>query len=491
MKSTGAPKTIAVTTLLVLLVLAIAFEVAYSQTYTIETVPNQKVLANHLVSNPDGILSAETEALLNQKLDSLEQTSSAQIAVVLLHSIGEESEFDFAQALFRHWGIGQAQNDNGLLILFVEDKRVIRFHTGFGLEGILPDVVCKRIQMEKMVPRFKEGDVDGGLVAGVNEVIKIVGDPAYAEEVNNTEGGMEEWGPDHWLGLAVFISVPWLLIFLIVFFVKRPCGFSNSIRGPGKEAMHTLLSKGQWLLLYWLLPPVVFMVASSYGSGWIFLVSIYTYFGVLVILKFLHLEVQTRRLVARGAFHELYQFYRANKGFWITMTVFFPLPFLLLIGRYFSTMGSLRTRPRKCKNCSAKMHRLDDLAEDEFLQKSMLLEEEIKSVDYDVWQCAQCHHLAIEAYYNDKTAYVPCPKCRTIAYREVERRTVNEATTSSSGLREINKACEFCNYKRTETETIPMIVVSSSSSDSSSSSSDSGGSFGGGDSGGGGASSSW
>ncbi len=490
MKSTGTPKTIAVTTLLVLLTLATAFEVAYSQTYTIETVPNQKVMANHLVSNPDGILSAGTEALLNQKLDSLEQITSAQVAVVLLHSIGEESEFDFAQALFRHWGIGQSQNDNGLLILFVEDKRVIRFHTGFGLEGILPDVVCKRIQMEKMVPRFKEGDVDGGLVAGVNEVIKIVGDPAYAEEVNNTEGGMEEWGPDHWLGLAVFISVPWLIIFLIVFLVKQASGFANSNNGP-KDAIHTLLTKGQWLFLYWVLPPVVFVTASTYGSGWVFLFTIYGYFAFLVILKFIHLQIQTQRFSAKEEFHNLYQFYRKNKGFWIGMAILFPVPFLLLIWGFFRTMKSFRTKPRKCKNCNARMHMLDDLAEDEFLRKSMLMEEELKSVDYDVWQCSQCHHLAIEAYYNDKTTYEPCPKCRTIAYHEVSRRTINEATTSSSGLREINKACEFCNYKRTETETIPMIVVSSSSRDSSSSSSDSGGSFGGGDSGGGGASSSW
>lgn len=135
------------------------------------------------------------------------------------------------------------------------------------------------------------------------------------------------------------------------------------------------------------------------------------------------------------------------------------------------------------------MTRLDDKAEDEYLQKSMLVEEEIKSVDYDVWKCLSCNNLSIEVYYNEKTPYEPCPKCKTIAFHTTGSRTITEATTSFSGSEEIYKECKFCQHKKTETRSIPRIEVSTSSSSSSSSSS--GGSFGGGSSGGGGASSSW
>jgi uncharacterized protein len=464
---------------------------ASGQTYTVETVPNMKVKANQLVTNPDGILSATMQQRLNELLDSLEKETSAQVAVVMLHSIGDESEFDFAQNLFRSWGIGQAKNDNGLLILFVEDKRIIRFHTGFGLEGILPDVICKRIQMDKMVPRFKEGDVDGGMLAGILEVRKIIADPIYAEEVR-TEAipAPVVWDDEAWIGVAGLLFIPWIIITVITFFVKRKHGFANSVNGPGENKMHSLLTKGQWVLFYIVLPPIVFFASASLKDGLLFLAGIYGYFALLVIGKYGNLQSQTKRFLEKEEYHKLHEFYSQNKGFWITMTVFFPLPLLFVIGHYFKRKNSFRIHPRKCQTCGKTMTRLDDRAEDEYLEKSMLLEEEIKSVDYDVWRCNSCQALSIEVYYNEKTPYTPCPKCKTIAFYESSRRTISEATTSSSGSMEIVKVCKYCQHKKTEREIIPMIVVTSSSN-SSSSSSYSGGSFGGGNSGGGGASSSW
>jgi uncharacterized protein len=156
---------------------------AFAQTYTVETVPNTKLINNSYVSNPDNLITEATVTQINQLLTSLEQQTTSQVAVVVLNSIGEETDFNFAQDLFKKWGIGKANKDNGLLILFIKDQRKIRLHTGFGLEGVFPDAICKRIETQKMVPHFKEGNFDQGILAGVEEVNKILTDPKYAEEI--------------------------------------------------------------------------------------------------------------------------------------------------------------------------------------------------------------------------------------------------------------------------------------------------------------------
>jgi uncharacterized protein len=487
MKRWRNPKTFALHAAALIVSLIGLAECLLAQVYTPETVPNQKVATNQWVSNPDGIIKASTEALLNAQLDSLEKQTSAQVAVVLLRSIGEADAVAFAQALFDKWGIGQARNDNGLLILFVQDAKVIRFHTGFGLEGILPDVVCKRIQMQKMVPHFKAGDIDAGLLAGAQEVVKIISLPEYAKEVNQTEAASAEWGADHWLGLGILLALGWFIIFLVVFFVKGKSWFTEV--AAGTNVPHPKLGKGQWLLLYVLVPPVVWVVGSANNSGWILLGSIYGYAALLALTKYALLKKETQHFIQREAFSPLYNYYQQHQGLWLALAIVMPLPFAFLFAAYVRQKKSLRTLPRSCKTCGQPMVLLNDIEEDEFLQKSMLLEEELKSVDYDVWQCRQCQHLAIEVYLNSKSVYEPCPRCRTIAYHEVSRRTTRHATTSHSGEREIVCACKFCGHRSTRIETIPRVVVTSSSS--SGGGSRSGGSFGGGRSGGGGASSSW
>ena len=76
--------------------------------------------------------------------------------------------------LFRSWGVGSSASNNGLGILLAKDRREIRFVTGQGLEGILPDALCKRIQMQRMLPFFREGDYSAGMVAGVEAAAAVL-----------------------------------------------------------------------------------------------------------------------------------------------------------------------------------------------------------------------------------------------------------------------------------------------------------------------------
>lgn len=115
------------------------------EVYTVKEVPNPKNIDGGWVSDPANYLSIEEVAELNTIINNLEATSTAQIAVVMLPSIGEEVPKMFAVDLFEAWGIGQAEKDNGLLILTVMDQRRTELETGYGLEPILTDALCYRI----------------------------------------------------------------------------------------------------------------------------------------------------------------------------------------------------------------------------------------------------------------------------------------------------------------------------------------------------------
>ena len=188
----------------------------YAAEYTVETVPNmQKADARRFVSNPDGILGPQAESLINTRLDSLRQNTTAEIAVVAVESIGEQDLESFSNELFARWGIGQKENNNGVLVLFVLDQRKIRFEVGYGMEGILPDAVCKRIQSQYMLPAFRQGDYDLGMVQGINRMCSIIENPGNREEVyaNATvEEGDWLFLIEMYLGLSVLFSIVMMLM---------------------------------------------------------------------------------------------------------------------------------------------------------------------------------------------------------------------------------------------------------------------------------------
>ena len=143
--------------------------------FTVNDVPNVHVQdARQYVSDPSGILSATARDSINLMLARLEKSTGIQGAVVMLPTIGDADIFNFAHELFRQWGIGQKDKDNGWLLLFVMDQRKVRTTTGYGLEGTLTDALCKRIQQRYMVPRFKVADWDGGVTDGVRQTVLLL-----------------------------------------------------------------------------------------------------------------------------------------------------------------------------------------------------------------------------------------------------------------------------------------------------------------------------
>lgn len=118
-----------------------------------------RTLGHAYVSDPDTVLTAATVTALNQRLDSLARSRRAHIDVVVVRSIGQETPKSAAYQLFNKWKIGDAQLDNGLLLLVLDQHRV-EFETGRGLEGDLPDAICYRIQQCYMMEPARSGHYD-------------------------------------------------------------------------------------------------------------------------------------------------------------------------------------------------------------------------------------------------------------------------------------------------------------------------------------------
>lgn len=141
---------------------------ALASVYTPQNLPKVHLQdKTRYTCNPDGILSPAACDSIDRMLYALEQQTGIETVVAVVGSIGEVECFDFCHQLLNEWGVGKKEKNNGLVILLVTDQRYIQFYTGYGLEGDLPDALCKRIQTREMVPYLKDQRWDEGMVAGV------------------------------------------------------------------------------------------------------------------------------------------------------------------------------------------------------------------------------------------------------------------------------------------------------------------------------------
>lgn len=146
---------------------------AQAKAYTTDEIPMVHLQdRTRYVSNPDGILSQETVTAIDTTLYALEKETGIQTLVVVVKSIEGGDCFDFAYRLGKENGVGQKKTNSGLVILLATEDRCIQFATGYGLEGDLPDAICKRIQERYMNVPFGQGKWDEGMKAGIQAIRK-------------------------------------------------------------------------------------------------------------------------------------------------------------------------------------------------------------------------------------------------------------------------------------------------------------------------------
>lgn len=195
--------------------------------YTVGTVPNQKLIDNSYVSDPDNYIDGYEKIQLNEICADVEQTTGAQIAVVVVGSIGNEVPHDFGLELFNDWGLGREGFDDGLLVILVMDQRRVEFITGYGMEQLISDGMSFEIQQNEMVPRFKSGQYGQGLIDGIRvcaDIIKGGELPVYY--ASSTAKESEHWGFKALKFYAIYFVLPffalYVLLFLLTFLFKNP-----------------------------------------------------------------------------------------------------------------------------------------------------------------------------------------------------------------------------------------------------------------------------
>jgi len=164
-----------------------------------------------------GILSPAAEAALEPKLADLEDRSGVQLVVATVGSLEGQAIEPYANELFRSWKLGEAEKNNGVLLLVAPNERRVRIEVGYGLEGTLTDALSRVIITNAITPRFKAGDYSGGVTRGAEDIVTVLTTDASEWEARPELrlDRQPEAGAPAWLLIALFFG------FVTLFIVSR------------------------------------------------------------------------------------------------------------------------------------------------------------------------------------------------------------------------------------------------------------------------------
>ncbi len=130
------------------------------------------------VTDRTGTLTAGQQSELEQKLAAFEQRKGSQIAVLIVPTTEPEAIEQYSIRVVDAWKLGREKPDDGVLLLIALQDRTMRIEVGRGLEGALPDITAKRIIADTITPLFRQGDIYGGVTAGLQQIMRVVdGEP--------------------------------------------------------------------------------------------------------------------------------------------------------------------------------------------------------------------------------------------------------------------------------------------------------------------------
>jgi uncharacterized protein len=197
--------------------------------------------AQTLVSDFTGTLSSEQSSALERKLVAFDDSSSNQVAVVLIRSVGDYDISQYASELAERWGVGRGGKDNGIILLAALNDRKVTIQTGYGLEGAIPDAIAKRIIENEIKPAFRSGDYYTGLDRATDAII------AYTKgEYKNEDPRKKPSGRGGGFPVALIVII--ILVFLIS-------------RGGGGRGGQIIGGRGGASPFWW------FLLGSGLGRG--------------------------------------------------------------------------------------------------------------------------------------------------------------------------------------------------------------------------------
>ena len=517
------------TRLFIALLVWLAIPLSAQQVWTVRSVPNTRLESNQIhVSDPDDILSDSCEQLINTSLEAIRD--QADVFVVALNSIGDADIDVFANELFNRWGIGDAERNNGVLLLLAKEQHDFKFETGYGAEETLTDARCQRIFEDHMVPFFREDDYEGGLCSCVTQVLEVYGG-AVPDGLIPTLPSMRGDGD----GDGDDAPLSFVLLGLLVFFMpfvglasyfrsgkKTPkisslAGSSTVIDGVRYvDGNQTKWNGDPWggvgclkALMYglsiFLFMAIAFFIESARvgaeGEANTWRVLLYT---LVMYLTWVCLRQNMRSLRAANKLAKespfpkaIYQQADQNKltRFTRWVAIWVGWIFILIFRNKNKNAQTCR-----CAECGSEMNQFHKFRFSAVQQK----EQELKSLSYEPYICQYGHVTVMKNKGANASRFSVCPQCQGRTEKEVDSRVVKKASYDQAGSKEVTCRCECCGATRTFEQVIPRLYSSLSGSTSGSYSSSSSrsyhsssshhsshGSFGGGRSGGGGYHGKW
>jgi len=162
------------------------------------------------------VLTAQNRTSLESKLKDFEDKSGIQIVVATVKSLQGSDIETYANDLFRFWKLGQAQKNNGVLLVVAPAERKIRIEVGYGLESTLTDAMSSVIIASAMIPRFRAGDFSGGIERGIDGIVTVLSSDnagwQTTADVRREDSSAEFGGLFPLLFLLLLIFVCWYLI---------------------------------------------------------------------------------------------------------------------------------------------------------------------------------------------------------------------------------------------------------------------------------------
>jgi uncharacterized protein len=193
------------TTILLLLLPVIIFS---QKNFDAESLLKAPPATQQLVNDYANILTPHQKQALEEKLVRFDDSTSTQIAVVIIPDLGGNEVADYAVKLGRAWGVGGKEFNNGVVFLISKNDRKLNISTGYGVEGALPDVTASHIIRDLVVPSFKGDDYYGGIDRGVDAIIKATQGEYKAPEGYHKQKRLSP--------LAVFFIIILIIVFLSV-----------------------------------------------------------------------------------------------------------------------------------------------------------------------------------------------------------------------------------------------------------------------------------
>ncbi len=205
--------------------------------------------SNTLVTDYTNTLTQDQKQRLEDKLVAFDDSTSTQIAVVIIKSVGDYDINEYGAKLGRAWGIGQAGKNNGIVLLVALGDRKLTIQTGYGVEGALPDIVTQEIRENDINPRFRQGDYYGGLDAGTDQIIKYV--KGEYKSPRKHKSAQDDGSP---VGFIIIV----VIVILIAVFSRRGGGGGGQVIG----------SRGGASPFWWFLAGSMMNSGNRGGGGW-------------------------------------------------------------------------------------------------------------------------------------------------------------------------------------------------------------------------------